>query len=219
MTTSPSTTARTVLFRGGAPDAAVGELAECLRQSGVDRLALRRMPCAAAALQSTTLREVAKAVDGLLEVDLGGVAVAGWRRYDRLRGAATRTRAGGAEQVTLFEHEISQSYRPRLDVSVGGSPVGEFALELCVAMLLQPLTATVRDGMLAALGPGDCTVTVSVRAPEIGPIMVRKRVIRAATMVDLRRPIPLVAPQPVPLGGPPVSGPPVSGPPRSQPNL
>ncbi|MGV9614082.1 hypothetical protein [Nocardia xishanensis] len=211
-------TARTVLFRSGAPDAAVGELAECLRQSGVDRLALRRMPGAATALQSTTLCEVAKAVDGLLEVDLGGVAVAGWRRYDRLRGAATRTRSGGAEQVALFEHEISQSYRPRLDVSVGGSPVGEFALELCVAMLLQPLTATVRDGMLAALGPGDCTVTVSVRAPEIGPIMVRKRIIRAATMVDLRRPIPLVAPQPVSLGGPAVSGPPLGGQTRSRPN-
>ncbi|WP_157119544.1 hypothetical protein [Nocardia xishanensis] len=211
-------TARTVLFRSGAPDAAVGELAECLRQSGVDRLALRRMPGAAAALQSTTLCEVAKAVDGLLEVDLGGVAVAGWRRYDRLRGAATRTRSGGAEQVALFEHEISQSYRPRLDVSVGGSPVGEFALELCVAMLLQPLTATVRDGMLAALGPGDCTVTVSVRAPEIGPIMVRKRIIRAATMVDLRRPIPLVAPQPVSLDGPPVGGPPLGGQTRSRPN-
>ena len=103
-----------------------------------------------------------------------------------------RTRAGGVEQVELFEHEVTRSYCPRLEVTVDGSQVGEFELELCVTVLVRPFVATVRDGMLAALGPGDCTVTVSIGAPEVGPIIEREHQIPLATMVDLRRPIPLV---------------------------
>lgn len=212
MTSPTSIRARAVLFPGAPHEVGVGALAERLGESGVERLALRRTPGAIAVLRSAALREVAEAVDGLLEVDLGSVAVAGWRCYDRLRSAAMRTRAGGVEQVTLFEHQISQTYRPRLDVTVDGNLVGEFALELCVALLLEPLAATVRDGMLVALGPGDCTVTVSICVPEVGPIMEGKRTLHAATMIDLRWPIPLVDCQPAP---PPTS--PVSGVPR--PNL
>ncbi|WP_433709907.1 hypothetical protein ACQP2U_26155 [Nocardia sp. CA-084685] len=196
MTRPISITARAVLFGRAAREVVERELAERLRESGVEQLALRRTPLATETLRSAALRAVARAVDGLLEVDLGGVAVAGWQRYQRLRSAAMRTRAGGVEQVELFEHEVTQSYCPRLEVTVDGSLAGEFELELCVALLVRPLVATVRDGMLAALGPGDCTVTVSIGAPEVGPIIKREHPIPLATMVDLRRPIPLVDYQP-----------------------
>lgn len=192
MTRPISITARTVLFGQVAREVVEGELADRLGASGVEQLALRRTPVATEVLRSAALREVARAVDGLLELDLGGVAVAGWRRYQRLHSAAMRTRAGGVEQVELFEHEVTRSYCPRLEVTVDGSQVGEFELELCVTVLVRPLVATVRDGMLAALGPGDCTVTVSIGAPEVGPIIEREHPIPLATMVDLRRPIPLV---------------------------
>ncbi|WP_327099900.1 hypothetical protein OIE68_14540 [Nocardia vinacea] len=192
MTRPISITARAVLFGQVEREVVEGELAERLGASGVEQLALRRTPVATEVLRSAALREVARAVDGLLEVDLGGVAVAGWRRYQRLHSAAMRTRAGGVEQVELFEHEVTRSYCPRLEVTVDGSQVGEFELELCVTVLVRPLVATVRDGMLAALGPGDCTVSVSIGAPEVGPIIEREHPIPLATMVDLRRPIPLV---------------------------
>ncbi|WP_454194309.1 hypothetical protein [Nocardia sp. Marseille-Q1738] len=215
MTSPTSVRARTVLFPGAPHEVGVDQLEGRLQQRGVERLALRRAPGAAAVLRSAALHEVAEAVDGLLEVDLGSVAVAGWRCYDKLRSAAMRTRAGGVEQVTLFEHEINQTYRPRLDVTVDGNPVGELALELCVAMLLEPLAATVRDGMLVALGPGDCTVTVSICVPEVGPIMEGKRTLHAATMIDLRLPIPLVDCVPAPPPALPVSGVPGPRPPQA----
>ncbi|WP_429427042.1 hypothetical protein [Nocardia sp. GAS34] len=187
-----------MLFGEAARAMGVGELAECLRESRVEHLALRRVPAVTEVLGSATLRELAAAIDGLLGVDLGSVAVEGWRRYDRLRSAAVRTRHGGVEQVELFEHEISRTCCPRLDVFVDGNQVGEFELEFCLALLLQPLAATVRGGLLVALGPGDCIVTVSIDAPEVGPIMQRKHTFHTATMVDLGRPIPLIAPQPHP---------------------
>lgn len=202
MTSPTSMRARAVLFQNAPHDAGVGELAGCLHERGAERLALRRAPGVAPILGSAALHEVAETIDGLLEFDLGRVAIEGWRRYDRLRRAAMRTRAGAAEQVTLFEHEITQTYRPCLDVTIDENPVGEFAIELCVAILLQPLAATVRNGMLVALGPGDCTVTVSIGAPELGPIMKRQRTLHTATMIDLRWPIPLVEQPPASPGGP-----------------
>ncbi|MGW4325259.1 hypothetical protein ACWEKR_05140 [Nocardia sp. NPDC004573] len=192
MTSPASIRARTVLFQNAPREAGVGELAECLHERGAEHVALRRAPGVAPILASAALHEVAETIDGLLQVDLGTVAIGGWRRYDLLRRAAMRTRAGGAEQVTLLEHEITQTYRPCLEVTIDEQPVGEFTIELCVAILLQPLAATVRNGTLVALGPGDCTVTVSISAPDLGPIMTRERTLRTATMIDLRWPIPLV---------------------------
>ncbi|RDI47090.1 hypothetical protein [Nocardia mexicana] len=192
MTNTPSITARAVLFGYAAREVVESELAERLRENGVERLAFRRVPAASAMLQSTALREIARAVDGLLAVDIGGVTVAGWRRYEQLRDAAMRTSSGGVEQVELYEHEITQTYCPRLDLTVDGNRVGEFEVELNGTVLLRPLTATVRDGMLVALGPGDCTVTISISVPELGPVLEREREFPVGIMVDLRRPIPLI---------------------------
>lgn len=205
--TSPATiTARLALFGGVAREVVEDELARRLRTSGVEELALRRAPVVAAGLRSTALGEVVRTVDGLLDIDLGGIAVAGWRRYERLRDAALRTRAGGVERVELSAHEVTRTCCPRLEVVVGENPVGEFSLELGVAVLVQPLVAIVRNGMLLALGPGDCTVTVSLGAPEVGPIMKRERVFKVANVVDLRRPIPLLRNQPGPAPTSPSGG-------------
>ncbi|WP_280331384.1 hypothetical protein [Nocardia wallacei] len=194
MTDPPTITARTVLFGYAAREVVERELGERLRDSGVDDVALRRAPVATAMLRAAALHEIARAVDGLLGVDIGGVAVAGWRRYEQLRDAALRTRAGGTEQVELFEHEIVRTCRPRLDITVDGNTVGEFVLELGATLVLRPLTATVRDGRLAALGPGDCTVTIAILVPEFGPVLERERAFPVGIMIDLRRPIPLLGP-------------------------
>ncbi|MBH0781333.1 hypothetical protein [Nocardia bovistercoris] len=190
--TSPPITAESVLFHGIPHAASVSELARCLHEHDVEHFVLRRAPMVTTVLRSTALREVTTAMDRLLQMDLGRLCVEGWRRYDRLRGAAMRTRSGGSEQVELLEHEVTQTYSPHLEVTVDGTRVGELDLELRVALLLRPLTATVRGGLLVALGPGDCTATASVAAAEIGDIMRREHKLPVATLVDLRRPIPLV---------------------------
>ncbi|GAB2717215.1 hypothetical protein [Nocardia thraciensis] len=191
--TSPSViTARAVLFGHAAREVVESELTERLRDNDIERLAFRRVPAVSEMMRSVALREIARAVDGLLAVDIGGIAVAGWRRYEQLRDAAVRTSSGGVEQVELYEHEITHTYTPRLDITVDDNRVGEFELELNGTVLLRPLTATVRDGRLVALGPGDCTVTISISVPELGPILEREREFPVGIMVDLRRPIPLV---------------------------
>ncbi|MBF6170984.1 hypothetical protein [Nocardia blacklockiae] len=201
MTGPVSIAARTVLFGHAAREVVESELAERLHDSGVDELVLRHAPAVTVALRSATLRELARAVDELLAIDLGGVVVMGWRRYEKLHGAALRTRAGGTEQVELLEHEVVRSACPRLDVTIDEHRVCEFEVDVEAAVLLRPLTATVRDGMLVALGPGDCTVTISLGVPQLGPIFQREQAFPVGIMVDLRRPIPL-APHPAPAPDP-----------------
>ncbi|WP_157171848.1 hypothetical protein [Nocardia higoensis] len=191
MTAAPIT-AESVLFPAVTHVARTDDLARCLQHCGVEYVVLRRAPIVTAALRSTALREVTAAVEHLLRIDLAAVLAEGWRRYDRLREAAGRTRSGGTEQVELLEHEITRTCDPRLEVTVDGNPVGELDLELRVAILLRPLTATVRGGLLVALGPGDCTVSASVSAAGLGRLLRREHTLPVATLVDLRRPIPLV---------------------------
>jgi hypothetical protein len=190
--TAPPITAESVLFPASTHLARIDKLARCLHERDVEQFVLRRAPIVTTVLRSTALREVTAALDWLLQLDLGGLMVQGWRRYSPLREAAIRTRTGGTEQVELLEHEITHTYNPHLEVTVDANPVGELDLELRIALLLRPLTATVRGGLLVALGPGDCTASANINANEVGRLLKREYTLPVATLVDLRRPIPLV---------------------------
>ncbi|MEV0544551.1 hypothetical protein [Nocardia salmonicida] len=190
--TAPPITAGSVLFPASTHLARIDELTRCLHERDVEQFVLRRAPIVTTVLRSTALREVTAALDRLLQLDLGGLLVQGWRRYDQIRDAAIRTRTGGTEQVDLLEHEITHTYNPHLEVTVDTNPVGELDLELRIALLLRPLTATIRGGLLVALGPADCTISANVTITEVGKLLQREYTLPVATLVDLRRPIPFV---------------------------
>ncbi|MGW2666169.1 hypothetical protein ACWCW7_34885 [Nocardia tengchongensis] len=192
--TTPMISARTVVLGYAAPDA--GDLANYLRAGGIDRIALNGAVAITEPLRTAALTEIAKAVDGLLNVSLAQVAVEGWCRYDRLLRAAERTRHGGSEHVPLYEHEITHSYQPALEVFVDGRQVGRFEVSVEIALRILPLEATVRDGRLVGLGYGDCTATVSIGTPDLGPILVRDTTFPTSQAFDLRRPITLAGPGP-----------------------
>ncbi|CAM4051992.1 hypothetical protein NONI108955_06275 [Nocardia ninae] len=192
MTYPDSISARVVLFQGAARSVGVGELVQVLRERGVGAHALHGVAVVTEQLRANVLEEIAAAIAGLLDVDLGDVALAGWARYNRLREAAIRTDPHGIEQVELVTHEITHGYQPRLEIIVDAVPIAEIVLEVAITLLLQPLTATVRSGALVALGQGECTATVSVGVKQVGQILERERILVAAHMIDLRRPIPLL---------------------------
>lgn len=74
MTNPPTVTARTAVFGHAPREVVERELAERLRESGAEDLALRRAPATTALLRAAALREIARAVDGVLAFDIGGVA-------------------------------------------------------------------------------------------------------------------------------------------------
>jgi hypothetical protein len=105
--TRPLTTSAFLL--GGAQDPAQA-LAHALKEGGV----LGTLGAALQALSQTGREvaggEVAAVAQQLLEMELGELAVAGWRKHAALTAAAERTLAtGSSEVVDLASHRMTSS--------------------------------------------------------------------------------------------------------------
>jgi hypothetical protein len=153
-------TATNLLFGPGA------NAAEALAQqilaapTGLDR-ALERLP---QATRQAAVREAAAAAAGLLDVDLDGLLLAGWRAHRDLTGAARRTLAvpGSTELVDLIRHQVSVAQEPSVAVLVDGRQVATIELGLSVDFDISALVAGIKAGLLVAVHAGSCDVTATL---------------------------------------------------------
>ena len=153
-------TATNLLFGPGA------NAAEALAQqilsapTGLDR-ALERLP---ETTRQAAVREAAAAAAGLLDVDLDGLLLAGWRAHRDLTGAARRTLAvpGSTELVDLIRHQVSVAQEPSVAVLVDGRQVATIQLGLSVDFDISALVAAIKAGLLVAVHAGSCDVTATL---------------------------------------------------------
>jgi hypothetical protein len=122
------------------------------------------LPQLSRAGRSAAGAELTDLAKGLLELDLGGLALAGWAKHRDLVAAATRTseHPGSTELVELATHRITSVHRPSVDLLVDGVRVAVVRLELEVELLVRGLVATVRLGHLIGLRSGSFDVTVTL---------------------------------------------------------
>jgi hypothetical protein len=182
--TRPLTTSA-FLF-GGAQDPAQA-LAHALKEGGV----LGTLGAALQALSQTGREvaggEVAAVAQQLLDMELGELAVAGWRKHAALTAAAERTLAtGSSEVVDLASHRMTSVYRPYVELLVNDVHVATVRFELRVQFVVRALVATVRHGRLDALGFGACDVTATLSAEGL-----RLAEQRARLDLSLLIPVPL----------------------------
>ena len=116
------------------------------------------------ATRKAAVRETAAAAAGLLDVDLDGLLLAGWRMHHDLAGAARRTLAapGSTELVDLVRHQVSVSQEPSVAVVVDGRQVGTIELGLDVEFDITALVAGIKAGLLVAVHAGSCDVTATL---------------------------------------------------------
>jgi hypothetical protein len=153
-------TATDLLF-GPAANAAEALAPQILSaEADLDR-ALRQLP---PATQKAAVREAAAAAAGLLDVDLDGLLLAGWRAHHDLTRAARRTLAspGSTELVDLARHQITVAQQPSVAVLVDGRQVGTIQLALTVEFDISALVAGIKAGLLAAVHAGNCDVTATL---------------------------------------------------------
>ena len=116
-------TALDLLFGPGndTPEA----LARQLMSAGTDRDLGRALENLPRASRDAAVRETTAAAAGLLNLDLIGGLVAGWRKHHDLTAAAQRTIAapGSVELVDMAGHQISISQHPSVTVLVDGAQV------------------------------------------------------------------------------------------------
>jgi hypothetical protein len=156
-----SVTARSFLL-GDSGDASLGRK---LTEQGVARSTLSGLRRLSAAALHTVDQEIGAVASGLLELDLGDMLLAGWRKHAALTDAARRTLAAPAseEVLELATHRITSAYRPRVDVFVDNQKITTVEFDLTTVFDLTGLAAVVKAGDLVALRSGECLVTATLR--------------------------------------------------------
>jgi hypothetical protein len=166
MTTAQPLTASAFLFEDEDTGRA---LARTLDQHGV----LGSLDTALGLVAQTTREaagdQVAAVADSVLDLDLGDLVVAGWRKQGQLAAAAERTAAnpGTSELVELATHRVSSVHHPYVELLVNDVRVTTVNFELDLEFEIKALVATVRDGHLVSLHSGDCDLSATLTAEGI----------------------------------------------------
>jgi len=179
-----TSTARDLLF--GAVPGEPTALAESLRERGV-------ITSPVPGLTAIVQREVARATDGLLSMNLTDVVAAGWAKHHALRQAALRTRHATStrEIVVLATHSVESAHHPTVEVFVDGTSFAILEVELSLAVRIAGARAVVERARLTAVESGTCTVR--------GQLAVRRIVVAKRTCpfdlpgaIRLRNGVPLL---------------------------
>jgi hypothetical protein len=158
-----SITARTVLFGEATPaDAVAGTPGWRAVLDGLE-VALAAVSPAGRALAGA---EVASALTGLLNLDLGETVIGGWRTHRRIVEAAAATRAdpSASEVVQLATHRVEATHRPYVEIVVNGVTIATVGFELTIALDIDAVLATVRRARIVAVHGGRITATVALTA-------------------------------------------------------
>ena len=113
--------------------------------------------------------QVAVVANGLLDLDLGDLVVAGWRKQGQLAAAAERTAAnpGSSEVVELATHRVSSAHHPFVELLVNDVHLATVTFDLEVELVVKALVVTVRDGHVVSLHTGACDLTAILAAEGI----------------------------------------------------
>jgi hypothetical protein len=141
-------------------------LAQTLHEHGVLGSMGNALELVSDAGREAAADQVAVVANGLLDLDLGDLVVAGWRKQGQLAAAAERTAAnpGSSEVVELATHRVSSAHHPFVELLVNDVHVATVTFDLEVEFIVKALVATVRDGHLVSLHSGTCDVVATLAA-------------------------------------------------------
>jgi hypothetical protein len=157
-----SPTALELLF-GPHADAAGILAGEILSPGGDQNLgrALEHLP---ETTRKAAAQEAASTAAALLQVDLMGLLVHGWREHRDIVSAARRTLAApdSTELVNMISHEVTVDQQPSVSVLVDGRQVATLQLGLSIVFDVNGLLLAISGGQLVAIHSGRCEITVTL---------------------------------------------------------
>jgi hypothetical protein len=166
ITTQPLTTS---VFLFGEDQDTGQALAQALDEHGVLGSLDTALQLVSQAGRQAADSRVATVAHGLLDLDLGDLVVAGWRKQGELAAAAERTAAnpGSSEVVELASHRISSVHRPFVELLINGHHVANVIFELDIEFVIKALVVTVSNGHVVSLHSGACDVAATLAAEGI----------------------------------------------------
>jgi hypothetical protein len=144
-------------------------LAEALDDHGVLRSGDVAARLATRIARQAAQDQVGAVADGLLNLDLGDLVIAGWRKQQRLADAAQRTAAnpGSSERVQLATHRISSVHRPSVELLLNDTHLTDVNFELDVEFVIKALEVTLRGGRVVSRHAGECDVSATLTAEGV----------------------------------------------------
>jgi hypothetical protein len=144
-------------------------LAHALREHGVLGSMGSALELVSDAGREAAADQVAVVAHGLLDLDLGDLVVAGWRKQGQLAAAAERTAAnpGSSEVVELATHRVSSAHHPSVELLVNDAHLATVTFDLEVEFIVKALVVTVRGGHVVSLHTGACDVAATLAAEGI----------------------------------------------------
>lgn len=192
-------TALDLLF-GSHADAAETLACEILSPGGDQSLGrvLEHLP---ETTRKAAAQEAASTAAALLEVDLIGVLVRGWRVHRDIVSAARRTLAtpGSTELVSMIGHEVTVGQQPSISVLVDGRQVATLQLGLSVVFDVNALLLAISGGRLVAVHSGRCEITVTL-AVQGNDLIVRHAHLELPGVIPIRQGIRLLPADEYPAG-------------------
>jgi len=167
MTTAPPpVTVRTLLLNAGGGTDDVTLLRETLAERGVLGRLMIGPAHLAEAVRGSLRTELADIIAGLLELDIGDLILAGWRKRIELLEAAHRTikTPGSRELVPLATHETTAGHQAAVDIMVDGLAVHRVQLDLAVIIWFEGVLAVILDGRLTRIRCARSAMTATLAA-------------------------------------------------------
>ncbi len=159
--------------------------------------------------REAAIREASTAAAGLLDVDLIGVILAGWREHRDITSAARRTLAapGSTELVSLATHEVTMDQQPSIRVLVDGRRVATLQLQLAIVFDISVLVAGIRAGRLVSVHSGRCDTTATL-AVQGTTVLTKRADFELPGAIPLNPGVRLLPENEYPAGGEHTSSPP-----------
>jgi hypothetical protein len=170
MTTAIATQPFTVsTFLFGEDQDTEQALAQALHEHGVLGSTGTTLDLVSQAGREAAGNQVAVVAHELLDLDLGDLVVAGWRKQGQLAAAAERTAAnpGSSEVVELATHRVSSAHHPSVELLVNDAHLATVTFDLDIEFVIKALVVTVRDGHVVSLHTGACDVAATLAAEGI----------------------------------------------------
>lgn len=118
--------------------------------------ALRRKP--PLAVWAGVSRAIGRALQQALQLSIGDVLVAGWNTCQALLEYADPARHPPEEvaNVTLWEHTITSSHEPRVELLVNGDKVATITFGVDLELHFESATLTIQAGKILEVKTGTC---------------------------------------------------------------
>jgi hypothetical protein len=175
------------------PEAVDADLAWVLARHDVVRAEQVIDRLSDAGRRATTVA-VARAVEQVIDIDLGALVASAWRLHRALVDAARRTLAAPHTQevVELATHTIGSEHHPYVDLLVDGVRVARIELAITVELTVHAVLAVVRHGRLAEVRAGHGELTASLAAAGV-ELIARRAEFDLRAHHRFRQPLPLLA--------------------------